>query len=188
MDQKITRTEAQISADGPGAAGNEGPQAITMPAQGAEYHQRIGSKIHLTYINFKGYFHSATQCIVRFVVMRCRHTNGVVPTFGDVWEEGAWTLATGNVFAHKNLIDGKLVTILWDHTFHFGAASTMASRAIFNKTISINKPLYFDEQTNGGSSAQNDGMICYHIWSNQLDASDNSPSCEMNVRIRFRDG
>ena len=64
----------------------------------------------------------------------------------------------------------------------------MAQRAIFNKTISINKPVYFDEQTTGGSNAQNDGMLAYMVWSNQTDASNNSPLMDMNLRIRFRDG
>ncbi len=180
VNYAVTATESDISYDGGAIAWN----ALGLVAQGAGNSQRIGRKIFCENLYINGTLTGAgSDCYVRIVVVRYRHTMGTVPTAAALFEGG---VAGANLFlAYKDIEDGKNCRILWDHVWKFSSA-TGNTGAFFRKRIPIKKHMLYD----GGTAATgdvNDGALGFYVFSNVTNASNNSPALYLGQRMRFRD-
>ena len=162
---------------------NAGFQFLVQLAEGTGNQDRIGRRINLHNLYLTGKFENATAvCLVRLVLARYRHTNGVSPQITDLLQGG---ISTSNINNFKNLEDSKNARILWDHTWRFTSAFAQ-NGAIFRKKFRINKKVYFTGATAAHTDVR-DGQLVLFVFSDQTDASGISPNVNINARIRYTD-
>lgn len=96
-----------------------GPPPVTtlnLPVNGAELYQRIGRKIYMKSLHFRGVVFNtaaAAQDFVRILILYDSNPNGAAPAYTDILQDSTAGAGT-NFFSHLNLINRERFKVIRD--------------------------------------------------------------------------
>jgi len=192
--QKGGSVEKKFLDIGQSAAFPTGTNTATLTllnglSQGAGPSARIGGRIEVRSIQFRGNFQSGTTATgitpLRVKIVYDKETNGLAPNATDI-------MATDLIYGMNNLNNaGRFITLL-DKTFEPQAGVQAGSASSFQaQTIEgyckLNLPTKYNSGNAGTVADISSGSIYALTWSNGATTGGAGFSDEVNFRMRYTD-